>query len=272
MKRLVICADDFGMSAAVDQGIVELAAGGCLSAVSCLADAPELRSRAAALRALPVDIGLHLNFTERFDDETFFLPLPRLIVSSYLGRLDRQMVIEAIDRQCQRFEEHFVGPPHFIDGHQHVHQLPIIRHALLEVIGRRYPGRALWLRSTRVRRGVNPRVVRPGYTLKATIIATLGERALRRLVSTRGWRMNDSLLGVYDFSASEQQYAALLDGWFDAAHDGDLLMCHPAKSATAGDPLGEQRVREYTVLSAPRFADRLATRGLQLGRLSSIAG
>ena len=53
MKRLVICADDFGMSAAVDQGIVELAAGGCLSAVSCLADAPELRSRAAALRALP---------------------------------------------------------------------------------------------------------------------------------------------------------------------------------------------------------------------------
>lgn len=268
LKRIVICADDFGVGAGVDQGILDLAAGGRLSAVSCLVEAPCLKSHAERLQSLPVDIGLHLNFTEPFGAATFFLPLPRLIVSGYLGRLNRQILIETIDRQCDRFEEVFAGPPQFIDGHQHVHQLPMIRNALLEVINRRYSKAALWLRSTRVRRGTKASL---SHHLKATIIAALGGRALRRRASAQGWPMNDRLLGVYDFSASERQYAALLSGWLDGAQDGDLLMCHPAKSVTSNDPLGEQRVREYLVLADPRFDHWLAARGLSLFRLSSLA-
>ncbi len=265
LKKIVICADDFGISSGVNQGILELAANGRLSAVSCLAETAGFRPSASALLTLPVDIGLHVNFTEPCAAGSGFLSLPRLIALSYLRRLDRQGIVTAIERQCTAFEAALGRAPDFIDGHQHVHQLPIIRHALLEVIERRYAGKKLWLRSTRMAGGW---FARSPYRRKAAIIAMLGNKALCQMVGAHGWRMNRRLLGVYDFSASSERYAELLRHWLTCAQAGDLLMCHPAKTATANDPLGEQRVREFAVFSDTRFHAWLAKNDVAVGRLS----
>ena len=40
VRRIVLCGDDFGMSAGVDRGIVCLAEARRLTAVSCMAAAP----------------------------------------------------------------------------------------------------------------------------------------------------------------------------------------------------------------------------------------
>ena len=72
------------MENSVDQGIADLAQRGRLSAVSCMTQGPSLHANAPWLDGLPVDLGLHLNFTESFGKSEFHLPLSRLIVASYL--------------------------------------------------------------------------------------------------------------------------------------------------------------------------------------------
>ncbi len=42
-------------------------------------------------------------------------------------------------RQLDLFEAALGYPPDHIDGHQHVHALPVVRQALIDVVARRYP-------------------------------------------------------------------------------------------------------------------------------------
>lgn len=264
-KRIAICADDFGMSAGIDAGILELARGGRLSAVSCLTQGPTLSEHTPALLQLPVDIGLHLNFTESLVDDQFCLPLARLIAACYTRRLPAHRVAATIRGQFEDFETHFGRPPDFVDGHQHVHQLPVIREQLLASIAQRYPGRDIWLRSTQA---VGSTAMSQAQRLKAQVIALLGGRTMRRLTTAAGLPMNRRLLGVYGFSASPEQYRNLFRSWLADAHDGDLLMCHPARSAHAGDAIGAQRVREFSVLSDRHFATWIEEHGVSVCRLS----
>lgn len=267
-RRIAICADDFGMSAGIDEGILELARLGRLSAVSCLVQGPTLSEHVSSLALLPVDIGLHLNFTEAFARGQFCFSLPRLISACYLRQLPRFLVTATIDCQLDAFETHFGCPPDFIDGHQHVHQLPLIREQLLERIARRYPTHALWLRSTQTARHLT---VDRGKRLKARIIACLGARTMRRLADAQGLPMNRHLLGVYGFSASPEEYRQLLMSWFVGAADGDLLMCHPASAIEAGDLIGQQRMRELSVLADSRFPAWIEQHRLTISRLSRAA-
>lgn len=264
-KRIAICADDFGMFAGIDAGILELARLGRLSAVSCLVQGPTLGEQVSSLALLPVDIGLHLNFTEAFARSQFCCSLPRLISACYLRQLPRSLVTTTIDSQLDAFETRFGRPPDFIDGHQHVHQLPLIREQLLECIAQRYPTRALWLRSTQTARHLT---IDRGKRLKARIIACLGAQTMRRLADAQGLPMNRHLLGVYGFSAGPEAYRQLLISWFIGAADGDLLMCHPASAIEAGDPIGPQRMRELSVLADSCFPAWIEEHRLTISRLS----
>ena len=251
------------MDNSVDHGIADLAQRGRLSAVSCMTQGPSLRVNAPLLDGLPIDCGLHLNFTEPFDKTEFHLPLPRLIVASYLRLLPRAPLAVQINRQLDTFESCFKRPPDYIDGHQHIHQLPIIRESLLAIIGQRYPKHPLWLRSTRP--AADP--ARP-YRLKTDIIARLGARKMRTLAATAGLPMNGHLLGVYDFSASRGAYQELVLRWFQEAQDSDLLMCHPANAVAASVAFGQQRTCEHSVLADPDFPNWLAAAGLTITQLS----
>lgn len=266
LRRIIICADDFGMNSGIDEGILELARSGHLSAVSCLTQGPGLGRHASSLATLPVDIGVHLNFTESLGNNQLFLPLPRLIAACYGRRLPASMVVSEIHAQLDAFETSFGRAPDFIDGHQHVHQFPVIRENLLNIIGLRYPGQGLWLRSTQAAR---PSSADRPHQLKRHIISILGARRMRSLADARGLAMNRHLLGVYDFSASPERYQGLLMAWLAHAEDGDLLMCHPAKAADAGDPIGQQRTREFCVLADSRFPAWLLQHGLKCFRLSA---
>ena len=69
-RELTLCADDFGCSAAVDRAILDLAARGRLSDVSCMVGGPAWPGDAPTLAGLPalaqgrLRIGLHFNLTE----------------------------------------------------------------------------------------------------------------------------------------------------------------------------------------------------------------
>jgi len=261
--RIVICADDFGQSAAIDEGIATLVALGRVSAVSCLSQSEHFAADAGSIQNAGIDLGVHLNFTEGMGSRGWYVPLPRLIVMAYRRRLDQGAIEAQIHQQLQAFENVVGRVPDFIDGHQHVHQLPQIREALFAVCRQRWPEHRPWLRNTASR----PLPAWPWrLRFKAAVIAALGAANLREMARRNGFPFNPGFLGVYDFVADRPAYPVLLEAWLTGAQPGDVLMCHPASAVSPGDVLGEQRVREFAALVSEDFGKWLHRFNLHVGR------
>ena len=66
MKYFTLCADDFGYSTEVSQGILSLISIERLTATSCMTNMPDWKNSASKLIPYKdqIDIGLHFNLTE----------------------------------------------------------------------------------------------------------------------------------------------------------------------------------------------------------------
>jgi predicted glycoside hydrolase/deacetylase ChbG (UPF0249 family) len=246
VKRLVVCADDFGQSEAIDAAVLRLAGAGVVTAVSCLAAGPSFHRDAPALLGSGAEVGVHLDLTDGTDGAPP-VGLGRLIALSHLRALDGAVVERRLEAQLGAFERVTGRAPAFVDGHRHVHQLPVVRARLLSLLERRWPGRALAVRNT---------VPLRGRGAKASLIAALGGRSLRRLLVARGVPHNADFAGVYDFDPGAS-FPRLVQTWLASLADGGLLMCHPADP---GDDIhASARVAERDYLASPGFeADCLA--------------
>lgn len=265
---IAICADDFGIEPGVDEAIVELSGNGRLSATSCLSMSPFFAEHACALKPLAIDIGLHLNFTESLGTEGLFLPLPKLIASAYLRNLPVPRIRQQIELQLNAFEAVLGRAPDFVDGHLHVHQLPVIRDQLIQALSERYPEQMPWLRNTL------PGPMNNGLPLmqrvKAQVIGALGARALCDRAHIIGARTNRDFFGAYDFTRPHPPYAAMLDAWLQQATYGSLIMAHPAKYVSAQDLFGQGRIQEYRVLGSEVFIALLEQHHLEIRRISTL--
>lgn len=267
-RTICICADDFGLHKEVNEAAVRLATLDRVHAIGCLVGGEGWSvAWTATLRRLDaagIDIGLHLDFTESPVLPRSRRRLPGLIANSLLRGLDAAHIRAEVRAQLDTFEQVLGHGPAFVDGHQHVHQLPIIRRELLDELADRYRGTRPWLRSTR------PEGAPWSSSIKAGVIAMLGSGAFNSTARQRGFAQNHRLLGVYDFQGGAQRYLDLLRAWLLSARDGDLLMCHPSLHATPGEPLGAAREAEYQVLASPAFGELLRSCGVALWPMSQI--
>ena len=129
LRKIVLCADDYGLSPGVSRGIRELLAQGRLSATSCMVVYPDFTEEGPRLQPFfeTADIGLHFTLTaER--------PLSKVLTVGWLRRLDRRAIRRELDRQLDKFISATGRPPAHIDGHQHVHLLPGIREAVAKIV------------------------------------------------------------------------------------------------------------------------------------------
>jgi predicted glycoside hydrolase/deacetylase ChbG (UPF0249 family) len=257
--------DDFGLDAAVDGSVFALAAAGRISATGALVDAPRWRAdgpRLAQELGARIDIGLHLNLSESFADRPAPYAWGEAVLKAYAGLLDRAAVRAEIERQLAAFERVAGRTPDFIDGHRHVHQLPVVREALLQALRAR--GITPWIRCT---------LPRSGQGFKAAVIGALGARSLSALARGQGLPQNHRMLGVYGFDADAAVHRARLQRWLSLARDRDLLMCHTALPLAQGeaDPIGAARRVEHALLAGEDFAAAIAAQGITITRLSTRA-
>ena len=261
-RRLVVCIDDYALRPGVDEAVLALAAQGRVSATSCMVGCARWTTAAAALRSLAagtIDIGLHLDFTEAPLDAALRSGLGAFIARAYLGQLPRSRIAAEVRAQVDAFVQTMGRAPDHIDGHQHVHQLPVVRDALLDEMARHGFTRT-WLRGTQPARG------EPGT--KPRIIAALGATRLRALAAKRRIPVSSHLLGAYGFDADASAYAQKLASWLQRTGDGDVLMCHPARGNgdVVGDPIARARGIEYEVLGSDAWPRLLAQAGVTVSR------
>jgi predicted glycoside hydrolase/deacetylase ChbG (UPF0249 family) len=145
IRRLVINADDFGLSEGTNRGIVEAHRAGVVTAASLLVNTPGFEAAVRAARELPaLTVGLHLNLTmgqpvsppdavpTLYDSRRKRLyPLVRFVGRALAGKIDGAEVARECTAQIERLRATGLRITH-LDGHQHAHVLPGIWRSVVE--------------------------------------------------------------------------------------------------------------------------------------------
>src|SRR5260370_19434624 len=131
-RRIWLCADDFGISLAVNTAIRDLVVRRRLNATSAMVVAPSFqRTEASALDALNaaaprVAIGLHVTLTAPFRPlsksftplrEGAFPPLAAMAGRALMHQLEPGAFPAEITRQLESFIDSFGPAPYFVCGH-----------------------------------------------------------------------------------------------------------------------------------------------------------
>jgi len=250
MKRLVVTADDFGLSSGVVEGIVEAHELGIVTSTSLMVNAPAAEAAFEEARRLPtLATGLHFVLT-------FGRPLgPPEPLSSLLdedggfrkngsgaqepARPDE--VREELRAQLRAFEKGVGRPPTHIDGHHHVHLHPGILRVAIQEAGRL------------------------GIPLRST-----GREVRERLRIERIRTCDRFLDGFYGDDVSEGKLLSILESIPEGTSE---LMCHPAREDGALATLSgyvDSRFRELETLTSPGVAQALVRLGIDLVPMSRI--
>jgi hypothetical protein len=200
-------------------------------------------------------LGLHLNLTfgppigamPRLAPLGELPPPDRLIGRAVSRAIDRDEVAGEIERQLDRFEAVAGVPPDFIDGHHHVHVLPGIRDALLDVLARRFPGGGPLIRDPADRpAAIVRRRIAAGKALTAAALAFGFGRAAR----SRGFATNFGFAGYSTFGAVP--YATEFDAFLIDPGSRPMIMCHPGLADDewgSRDGIATRRPEEHASLA-----------------------
>jgi len=273
-RRIWLCADDYGISPAVNAAIRELLQRGRLNATSVMVVAPSWsRSQASLLSGLRGAghlraVGLHLTLTGSFRPLTasfkplcgsVFRPLTDMVFLSLIRRLDRRALAAEIAAQLAAFSAAFGRAPDFVDGHQHVHLLPQIRDEVVAAIKAAAPN--AWLRQCGSVRPVLDRL-----TDRKGLLLSWFSRALRRKAKSQSVAVNPAFAGTYALRP-DSDFARLFPHFLDRLPDGGLIMCHPGRvddELKELDSLTDLRETEYRYFASDAFVDLLFRRHVAL--------
>ena len=271
LKKLILCADDFGQNAKISEGILELAQMGRLSAVSCMVNGSDWPEELEALKKCDVQMGLHLNFThgqpltfacQLVMGKTFPGLANLLICQLGIKKINPSIIFQEIEAQILKFKEDVGYFPHFIDGHQHVHQFPMIADILIKVVESLdfYP----WFRTTYTQENKHWTHF---LNWKRWVLYGLGGKYFANQLKEKQYISNQDFSGDYTFYM-KKDYTKAFQGFLSHLKNDGLIMCHPGKASDdESDPIRWIRPRELEYFKSDQFSKDLAQNGFLLGKL-----
>lgn len=208
MQRVIVNADDFGLTRGVNRAIAELHAHGVLTSATLMARAPSTDEAAdLALSTPSLGVGCHVvlvdgqpvspphNIPTLVDRSTgqFHATLGSFLRHLLLGRIKRADIEAEVTAQIALLQKRGLQLTH-IDTHKHTHMFPAV---LRPVLG---AARRAGIRAVR-----NP--FEPAWSCRATpnaprtrrievALLRLLEPAFRRIVAGEGFMTTDGALGV----------------------------------------------------------------------------
>lgn len=146
-SRLIVNADDFGLTRGVNRAIADLYRTGALSSTTLMANGDAFADAVELVRELPnIGVGCHIVLTDgRPLSEPNKIPsllgkdrrslrpsLAAFARAAVLGRLDQAEIELEAGAQVSRLIENGIRPTH-LDSHKHTHMFPVVLRALLRV-------------------------------------------------------------------------------------------------------------------------------------------
>jgi hypothetical protein len=274
MKRIWLCADDYGISPGVNRAIRDLIERGRLNATSVMVVTPAIgRDEVASLQEAAAKsrrcaIGLHVTLTAPFRplsmhfrplDGGMFPPFPKLLRTAQLRRLDPEIIRAEVAMQLNAFRDLFGRAPDFVDGHQHVQLYPQARDGFLAAVKEKAP--SAWVRQARRNQPLGQRLASP----KALFLDYLSMQ-FRRRAASMGIPTNPAFAGAYDFSR-KPDFGALMRGFLDGLPEDGVVMCHPGfidETLISLDPMTSVREIEHAYLASQAFAELMAANRVTL--------
>jgi chitin disaccharide deacetylase len=274
LRRIWLCADDYGLSPGINRAIRDLIERGRLNATSVMVVGPAIgRDQVSSLQAAVANnphcaIGLHVTLTAPFRpltmhfqpvDGGMFLGFPKLLRAGLLRRLDPEIIHAELMVQLAAFNELFGRAPDFVDGHQHAQLFPVVRDAFLAAVKEAAPN--AWVRQG----GRNAPLARRLGTPKALFLDILSAQFRRRAMRAN-IAFNPGFAGAYDFSQT-RDFSLLMRQFLDGLPEGGLIMCHPGfvdETLVSLDPLTAQREHEHAFLGGEHFPGLLAANKVTL--------
>lgn len=144
-RRIVINADDFGLSHGINEGILAAMEKGVVGSTSLMPNFPDSVAAMQLAREKNLTPGWHvtLSLGRPVCDPTCipslvrkdgrFYPMKELLLRCILQRVRAEDVRRELEAQWKCFEEAGLRPEH-IDGHQHCHVFPVIRDVVREMV------------------------------------------------------------------------------------------------------------------------------------------
>lgn len=271
MRRIIINADDFGLTQGVNRAVIELHRSGVLSSATLMANASATNEAIHfALKTPGLGVGCHVVLV----DGTPVLPardIPTLIdpatgqfhrkLTTFLrlllmGRIQASEIEAETSAQIAQIAEKSLHLTH-IDTHKHTHMFPAVLRPVLRA------ARAAGVSAVR-----NP--FEPPWSRQATPAAPLVRRvevnllhqlepAFRRILVQEGFKTTDGAIGVL---ATGSLDAETVDSLLQNIPDGTWeLVTHPGYNDT-------DLARVNTKLTESRSIERLAL--MQVGRHSGL--
>jgi predicted glycoside hydrolase/deacetylase ChbG (UPF0249 family) len=126
MRALIVNADDFGLSAGVNHGIVLGHQVGIITSTSLMVCQPAAAAAAETAGRLPrLSVGLHVDLAEWHRDGDEWL-----VRYQFADPSDAAAAGVEVARQLALFERMMGRPPTHLDSHQHVHRQEPVRSLL----------------------------------------------------------------------------------------------------------------------------------------------
>lgn len=277
-KKIVICADDYAYSTQASKAIRELLLKNKINATSCMTDtkfwikeAKNLKKEINKTKNNNL-IGLHFTLTEQVNSKHFIrscfknknISLLELLIRSKLRLVSFDKIYEILNYQYNAFIKEFNKQPDFIDGHQHIHQFPVVRDVFIKFYkDNKLVSNNCFLRTTYPLYGSKD-------LLKQIIIKASGSKIFARLIKKNNIPTNIGFSGLYKLkSESYENIRSCYKYFFSEVKHNSLIMCHPGLQADRSEGEGEgldeiatRRVLEYKYFISKDFDDDLKCAGL----------
>lgn len=288
MRRLIINADDFGLTDGVNRAIVEAHRRGVVTSATLMANSQAFDAAVASRTQLPkLSVGCHVVLidgrpvadparvsTLTADGDEFRNGLVGFAADAIRGKIREEHVYDEAVAQFQKLQSAGVTPTHF-DSHKHSHLFPSILKPLLRAA-----------RDCRVRALRNPFVPlkplafahlarRPKLWTRYSEVAVLRgyHEAFRRAVADSGMITTDGSFGIVVTGALDHELFRAIVGCIP---EGTWeFVCHPgyvdSQLSSVRTRLRESRQKELDVLTSDAARQVLQQHGIELISYSELS-
>jgi hopanoid biosynthesis associated protein HpnK len=280
VRRLIVNADDFGLTAGVNRGIVEAHTGGIVTSTTLMANSAAFEDAVQVASSNPeLSVGCHLvlvdgapllgpdKVSSLMDSRKpghFRKDISGFAVRALSGRLDANQIEAEATAQIRKLQSAGIQVSH-IDTHKHTHMFPQVLRPLL---------RAAQACSVRAIRNPFGRVVfslvarHPSLWKRYSQVSLLNawQGKFRQAVAAAGMTTTDGSLGVVSTGVLDDQLIhfileTLPEGtWEFVTHPG----YNDADLAGISTRLRESRDLERQILSGTETRELLRRKGIQL--------